>query len=293
MVSVMDPPGNPKTAVQIEDVLARLQSGIADLTSSEAWIAWLRAARKFHRYSFSNQLLIAVQCPDATQVAGYRTWQALERQVRKGEKGITIIAPCVRKGRGMSADGDTPDELDVCVTGFTCTHVFDIAQTDGDPLPEICSQLFGDDPTDAFHALTAVANTLGFTVVVVALGETLNGDCNHERRSIRINASVSPVQGVKTLSHEIAHALLHEPADMPADVSRELRELEAESVAYMVCSELGVDSGEYSFGYVAGWVGGGEAVSKAISASAQRILQTVRGIVDALEPMAVSTGSQG
>jgi antirestriction protein ArdC len=284
MATVLGRPARPTAGITTEDLLEQLRTGIADLASSEAWVAWLCAARKFHRYSFSNQLLIALQRPDATQVGGYRKWQQFGRQVRKGEKGITIIAPCVRKVRGTTVDGDRQDETDVRVTGFTCAHVFDIAQTDGEPLPEICTQLLGDDPVGAFHRLEAAATALDFTVDVVPLSDSLNGDCNHVAHRIRVNVDVSPMQRVKTLSHELAHAWLHGPDLMPADMPRGVKELEAESVAYIVCQEFGIDSSQYTFGYVAGWVGSG--ASNAISSSAQRIVQATRVILDLLEPTA-------
>jgi antirestriction protein ArdC len=134
--------------------------------------------------------------------------------------------------------------------------------------------------------LAAAARALDFTVDVAPLDGSLNGDCNHANRRIRVNAEVSPIQRVKTLSHELAHAWLHGPDRMPADMTRGLKELEAESVAYIVCQEVGIDSSQYTFGYVAGWAGGGDAASKAISDSAQRINGAARAILDALEPMA-------
>jgi antirestriction protein ArdC len=282
MATVLGRPARPVAAVTTEDLLEQLRTGIADLASSEAWVAWLCAARKFHRYSFSNQLLIAIQCPDATHVAGYRAWQGLGRQVRKGEKGITIIAPCVHKVRGAAADGDTADEINVRITSFKCTRVFDIAQTDGDPLPEICTQLLGDDPVGAFHMLEAAATALDFTVDRVPLSGSLSGDCDHITHRIRVSADVSPMQRVKTLSHELAHTWLHAPDRVPADMPRGVKELEAESVAYIVCQEFGIDSSQYTFGYVAGWVGSG--ASNAISTSAQRIAQAARVILDLLQP---------
>jgi len=273
---------------QKTDILDQLRAGVEQLTSSEQWTRWLDVQRRFHHYSWGNCLLISLQRPDASQVAGYRRWQQLGRQVRKGEKGIAILAPVVNRLRRTVEGEDGVESEDVLrvVRAFRTAFVFDIAQTDGDPLPEIAQRLLGDDPADAFFKLQAVAGALDFTVEVTPLGDSLNGDCNYATRSIRINADVSALQGVKTLAHEIAHALLHGPDRVAPDVPRALKELEAESVAYVVCSELGIDSGEYSFGYVAGWAGGGEAASKAISASAQRIQQAARAILDALEPMA-------
>jgi len=272
---------------QRTDILDQLRAGVEELTSSEAWEHWLRVQRRFTTYSWGNCLLIALQRPDATHVAGYRAWQQLGRQVRKGEKGIAILAPVVNRLRRTGEDeagAETEDVLRV-VRAFRTAFVFDIAQTDGEPLPEIAERLLGDDPADAFVKLQAVAGSLGFTVEVTPLGDSLNGDCNHATRSIRINADVTPMQGVKTLAHEVAHALLHAPEHAQAGMPRALKELEAESVAYVVCSELDIDSSAYSFGYLAGWAGGGEEASKAISASAQRINQAARAILDALEPM--------
>lgn len=274
---------------QKTDILDQLRAGIEQLTSSEQWTRWLDVQRRFHHYSWGNCLLISLQRPDATYVAGYRRWQQLKRQVRKGEKGIAILAPIVnRVPRSADRDDDAVEGEDVLhvVRAFRTAFVFDVTQTDGEPLPQIAQRLLGEDPADAFYKLQAVAGALDFSVEVTPLGDSLNGDCHHGLRRIRVNADVSPKQGVKTLAHEIAHALLHGPSDVAADMPRALKELEAESVAYVVCSDLGIDSGEYSFGYVAGWAGGGDAASKAISASAQRIQQAAHGILDALEPMA-------
>ena len=142
MATVLGRPAGPTAVVTTEDLLEQLRTGIADLASSEAWVGWLCAARKFHRYSFSNQLLIALQRPDATQVSGYRKWQQFGRQVRKGEKGITIIAPCVHKVRGTTVEGDRQDEIDVRVTGFTCAHVFDGLSRDSDSeIPKLTKEV--------------------------------------------------------------------------------------------------------------------------------------------------------
>jgi hypothetical protein len=157
--------------------------------------------------------------------------------------------------------------------------VFDVAQTDGEELPTVCSRLDGDDPIGAYDILFEVARSIGFTVVPHEFDGTTNGDCSHSECRIRIEIRNTPAQQVKTLAHEIAHALLHEKFE-----SRALAELEAESVAYVVCQSIGIDSGDYSFGYVATWAGGGEQAIAGIKASGERIQKTAATILRAFEP---------
>lgn len=260
-----------------EEVLDRLTAGIASLTTSEAWQEWLDVQSRFHRYSFNNTILIHLQRPDATRVAGFRTWKSLGRSVRKGEKGIVILAPIVRRVRVESEDEDdkvvagTP-------TAFRTVHVFDIAQTDGDSLPEVCHLLDGEEPSGIYSSLVEVAQSIGYTVEEDYLSGARNGDCNFEQHRIRVEVRNSDVQQVKTLAHELAHAILHDGFDG----GREVAELEAESVAYIVCDQLALDSGSYSFGYVATWAGGGQEAVKAIGASGQRIVSAARQILDGI-----------
>jgi hypothetical protein len=150
--------------------------------------------------------------------------------------------------------------------GFKPVPVFDLSQTDGQDLPEVCSKLEGSDERGAYTQLLVVAEVLGFTVEDSEELGSANGDCSHLLHRIRVRTSNSPVQRVKTLAHELAHAILHEEFD-----DRPIAELEAESVAFIVCDHLGIRSDEYSFGYVAGWAGGGEEAHKAIKASGSRI----------------------
>jgi len=265
---------NPKT-----DVLERLREGITNLTSSDQWTQWLDIQRRFHNYSWGNCLLIALQRPDATRIAGYRRWQEMGRHVLKGEKGIAILAPIIYRNKIESEDAETDAISHGVVTAFRPAYVFDVSQTDGEPLPEVTHRLTGPEPRGAFQSLVTVAEGFGFHVELSdSLGST-NGDFNFDLNRIRINENVEAAQAVKTLAHEIGHGLLHRPETYPADATRGLLELEAESVAYVVCSELGLDSSQYSFGYVAGWAGGGEAASKLISSSAQRINLAARKIL--------------
>jgi N-terminal domain of anti-restriction factor ArdC/IrrE N-terminal-like domain len=266
------------------EVLDGLTAGIARLTDSAEWRSWLDAARRFHKYSFNNILLIQSQRNgEATRVAGFNTWRSLGRSVRKGEKAIWILAPIKRKAGN---DDDTPDEQREnvrVITGFRPAAVFDIAQTDGDDLPEICRRLDGDDPNGAYEHLATVASGLGYRVEVSDFPGTANGDCTFAQRRIRVRDGLAPAQKVKTLAHEIAHAMLH---DGICDGGRAVAELEAESVAYIVSQGVDVDSESYTFGYVASWAGGGDEAIAAIKASGTRIQRTAADILERLEAAA-------
>ena len=269
----------PSTAKQ--DLLATLADGVARLTTSEAWMRWLDVQRRFHRYSWGNTLLIACQRPDATRVAGFHTWLRLGRHVRRGEHGIAILAPVVPRLRVV--DGDTEDERWIPGTprAFRVAHVFDVSQTEGDELPEPpVSRLVGDDPDDRYTQLCRVAHSLGFTVEEDYLTGGVNGDCDHGLRRIRVEVRNDPRQQVKTLAHELGHAILHEEREA---LPRERAELEAESVAYIVCDDLGIDSSHYSFGYLAVWAGGRDGARRAISESAERVQRAARLILDGLD----------
>lgn len=256
-----------------DDTLEILEQGIKDLTSSDRWAAWLESAAKFHHYSFGNQILIALQRPDASRVAGFKTWQGLNRQVQKGEHGIRILAPMVLARKDK--DGNKTDET---FMAFRSVCVFDVAQTDGDELPEITSNLVGDDPDGAFSALEHFASSLGFTVTLQATGE-VNGWCKHDDKTITVKDSNDGLMQVKTLAHEIGHAILH---GENREMGRALIEFEAESVAFVVCRALGIDSGGYSFGYVTGWAGNEENALKALKVCAGRIHDAARQILDAV-----------
>lgn len=257
-----------------EEALERLAEGVARLTTSDAWRAWLDVQARFHRYSFGNAVLILLQRPSASRVAGFHAWRRLGRGVRRGEHAIWILAPVMRRvvPAGTDASAGGAEDLRV-LDGFRPVPVFDVAQTDGAPLPEISTRLAGDAPAHAYAHLVGVAGALGFTVEDHAFADGTNGDCSHALRRIRVEAANAPAQRVKTLAHEIAHALLH--GDEAAAADRPLAELEAESVAYAACAALGLDSGAYSFGYVAGWAGGGEAALAQIKACGGRIQRTV------------------
>lgn len=261
------------TTTDRDHLLDTLTEGIEALTTSEAWRAHLEVQSRFHSYSFSNALLILAQNQGATRVAGFATWKKLGRAVLKGERAIWILAPMIGK-RTRTDDG----EVRRPIVGFRSVPVFDVAQTEGEPLPEVCRTLRGDDPTAWFDRLTECAETMGYSVRATELPGATNGDCTFALRRIRVECRNEPAQQVKTLAHELAHALLHENID-----DRLLVELEAESTAYMVCRTLGFDTGDYSFGYVACWAGGGPEAVARIKFSGARIQRAAAVILGALE----------
>ena len=261
-----------------DETLDRLTRGIARLTSSAAWTDWLRVQARFHSYSFGNAVLIAVQRPTASRIAGFHTWRRPGRQVRRGEHASWILAPITRRV-AADADADEPRQTTRAVAAFRPVPVFDVAQTEGDPLPEVCTRLAGDDPVGAYARLVGFAQSIGFQVQDHRFDGETNGDCSHRLRRIRVDVSLAPAHRVKSLAHELAHALLH------ADAAEEcaLRELEAESVAFVVCDALGIPADDWTFGYVAGWAGGGEAAIATIKAAGARIQRTAERILSALQ----------
>jgi antirestriction protein ArdC len=244
----------------------------------------LKVASKFHRYSFNNHLMIYCQRPDATLVAGFRKWQQLGRNVRKGEKGLAILAPCKYRAKIEDEDGD--EQVVQSVRGFRIVYVFDISQTEGEPLealdavsPEL---LCGGSPDGLWEALVAQANAAGFEVVRKSrLSE--NGYCDFGTREIGIRPDADDLQAVKTLVHELAHALLH-GGDLIGDRSRQ--EIEVESVAFIVLDALGMNSDSYSFPYVARWTGGDVQV---IAETGARVVSCAKSILDQLETADLTT----
>ncbi len=271
------------------ELIDQLTEGIADLTSSESWQHYLDFQSRFHRYSFGNVLLIAAQCHEATRVAGFNAWRKMNRFVRKGEKAIWILAPMVYKNANANAnaDADADDgENNRVIRGFKFVPVFDVAQTDGEELPSICNRIEGEDPAGHYAQLVTVAQSIGFTVEDHAYGGSTNGDCSHREHRIRVEAHNTPAQRVKTLAHELGHAILHAEYD-----SRPVAELEAESVAFIVCANLGITSDDYSFGYVAIWAGGGDEAQKAIKESGGRIQRAAEQILSTIEPATSSVAA--
>jgi antirestriction protein ArdC len=240
------------------DARERLAEAVERMADSETFGAWLRARATFHDYSFGNICLIVSQRPDATQVAGYRTWQKLGRQVRKGERAIRILAPCrVRSSQTGPDDTDTPAFR---VAGFRCVSVFDIAQTEGEPLPELeYRPLDGDASEDLVDLLDKVAANAGLRVEYRT--PEIAGAHGYLRRSeslIVIDPDQSPAMRAKVLAHELGHYYDPTLGDAPELYAAHRGDCEAvaESVAYVVAAHFDMDAGPSAVGYVAAWIDG-------------------------------------
>ena len=262
------------------ELLEGLSAGIAELTTSEKWQRYLDVQSKFYRYSPSNAMLIMMQNPYATRVAGYKKWLELGRQVMAKESALRILAPMTYK-RDDGLEGEKTSEI----RGFKMVPVFDISQTEGPDLPDIVSKLEGLAPEGVFEKLTVFAETIGFRVErPESLDSGANGDTSHVSGLIRVVSSNSEAQQAKTLAHEIGHALLHDPESATTkDLTRGLKELEAESAAYVICTALGMDTSDYSFGYVAGWAGGGPEAIAGVKESAGRIQKASTAVLKTFE----------
>lgn len=266
-----------------QDALDRLTQGIEELLESGDWQKYLQTQARFHRYSFNNCCLIMMQRPEASQVAGFSTWKQMGRHVKKGERGIFILAPLVRSIEQQIDDGSTVAIR--ALSGFRTVSVFDIAQTEGEPLPEVAGRLQGDDQ-GLFSLLEAFSIDKGIPVDVTKI--STNGTCQYSQGKpveIAINADLTPLHKAKTLAHELAHALLHNPQEYGEH--RGDNELEAESTAYVVLNHFGFDSASYSLGYVAHWQRAAgedkEGTLGQLRASAQAIHKASQQLIDWLE----------
>ena len=268
-----------KPAEKLKEITDRLEQGITELFDSERYMEYLRVMSKFHNYSFNNTLLIAMQKPDASLVAGFSAWKNnFGRNVMKGQKGIKIIAPSPFKIRQkvekidphtqkpiIDKDGKpVTEEKEIKIPAYKVVSVFDVSQTEGKELPDIAvDELTGDvDRYKDFFA--ALEKTSPVPIAFENIEGGSHGYYHLEDKRIAINEGMSELQTLKTAIHEIAHAKLHDiDLNAPEDeqqprVDRRTREVEAESVAYTVCQHYGLDTSDYSFGYVAGWSSGRE-----------------------------------
>ena len=240
---------------RMDKLTEMLENGVKEVFSDGRYAEWLKTMSQFHHYSFRNQMLIHLQKPEATYVAGFNKWKSLGRSINKGEHGIQILAPAPYK-RTVTVTHDEngiplpePREQEITCMAFKPAFVFDISQTNGRELPEL-AQLLEGEVKDFDIIFKALKLHSPYPISFEPIEGGANGYCSHLEQKIVIREGVSQEQAVKTAVHEIAHGIMHTP-----DKERDRRafEVQAESVAYIVCRHLGIDTSQYSFGYVAGW----------------------------------------
>lgn len=278
---------------------AQLVSAVEALAGGDQWRRMLTVAARFPTYSATNVLLIGLQRPDATRVAGIRTWNALGRRVRKGEKGIAILAPCLSRPRREDATAQTPRQARPPeappegkpqrdppreLRGFRVVHVFDLEQTVGEPLPDLQPQLLsGDAPRLLISRLAATIHAGGYGVERGRC-HGANGYTDFTSRTVRVREDVPEAHAAKTLAHELGHIRADHEHRFLANYRSSLgcraqAEVEAESIAYLITSTAGLPSEAYSVPYLAGWSGGNADL---LRAAATRVIGTARTILDDL-----------
>ena len=281
-------------ADKMKEITDRLEQGIMGVFESERYAEYLRTMSKFHDYSLNNTILIAMQ--GGSLVKGYRQWEKeFDRHVKPGEKAIKILAPApykVKKEREkidpdtqkpmIGADGKPVMETqEITIPAYKVVSVFDVSQTEGKELPALSvSELTGDvEQYQDFFA--ALERTSPFAMGFEVLSGGAKGRCYYEENRIAINEGMSELQNIKSAIHEISHATMHDiDPDNPTRPDRRTREVQAESIAYVVCQHYGLDTSDYSFGYVAGWSSSKELTElkgslEIIRSTATKLIETI------------------
>jgi len=293
---------NNRMKEQLKEITERLEQGIQEVFESEKYKEYLNTMSKFYNYSFNNTLLIAMQKPESTLIAGYQAWQnKFERHVKRGEKGIRIIAPApiVKKEEMEKLDPETQEPMldeqgkpimevvEIRMPAFKIIPVFDVSQTEGKELPDLTvDELAGtvENYEIFMQALTEVAPVpIGYEEIP----DGAKGYYHLEEKRIAIQEGMSEIQNIKTAIHETAHATLHDidlnnpELSMEERKDRKTKEVEAESIAYTVCQHYGIDTSDYSFGYVAGWSSDKEL--KELRSSLETIRKTSATLINAID----------
>lgn len=286
----------PVAGKDMNSILKSLETGVENIFTGDKYAQYLQTMSKFHRYSFNNTLLIAMQRPDATLVTGYRNWQTMGRQVKKGEKGITILAPApIKRKREQEIldqnnkpllDGNgkpKTEEVEVVIPRFKPTTVFDISQTDGEPIETLAPEELTEAVADYELFMKVITEISPVPIRFDEIEGEAKGYYHSVDKEIVIQKGMSDSQTIKTAIHETGHARLHDKdlmAEQGIEKDRLTKEVEAESVAYCVCSAFGVDTSEYSFPYIAGWSSGRDM--KELKTSMDTIRKTAGEMIDEL-----------
>ena len=284
---------------RVQELTDKLEQGLQDLFNSDSYRNYLSTMSKFHNYSFNNTLLIAMQKPDATLVAGYKAWQKnFERHVNKGEKAIRILAPApykIKEERDkidpvtqellLDKDGNPQkEEVEITIPAFRAVSVFDVAQTDGKPIPELAAKELLSDVEGYQDMIRAVEAISPVPIELEEITGDSKGYYDREAKRIAVQENMSESQTLKTMIHEVAHSKLHSKEveqDEQMRKDRNTKEVEAESIAYTVCQHFGVDTSDYSFGYIAGWSSGRD--TKELRASMDTIRRTASELITGIE----------
>ena len=284
---------------RVQELTDKLEQGLQDLFNSDSYRNYLSTMSKFHNYSFNNTLLIAMQKPDATLVAGYKAWQKnFERHVNKGEKAIRILAPApykIKEERDkidpvtqellLDKDGNPQkEEVEITIPAFRAVSVFDVAQTDGKPIPELAAKELLSDVEGYQDMIRAVEAISPVPIELEEIAGDSKGYYDREAKRIAVQENMSESQTLKTMIHEVAHSKLHSKEveqDEQMKKDRNTKEVEAESIAYTVCQHFGVDTSDYSFGYIAGWSSGRD--TKELRASMDTIRRTASELITGIE----------
>lgn len=284
---------------RVQELTDKLKQGLQDLFNSDSYRNYLSTMSKFHNYSFNNTLLIAMQKPDATLVAGYKALQKnFERHVNKGEKAIRILAPApykIKEERDkidpvtqellLDKDGNPQkEEVEITIPVFRAVSVFDVAQTDGKPIPELAAKELLSDVEGYQDMIRAVEAISPVPIELEEIAGDSKGYYDSEAKRIAVQENMSESQTLKTMIHEVAHSKLHSKEveqDEQMRKDRNTKEVEAESVAYTVCQHFGIDTSDYSFGYIAGWSSGRD--TKELRASMDTIRKTASELITGIE----------
>lgn len=283
---------------EIKEITDKLEQGIKELFESEKYKVFLHTMSKFHNYSLNNTMLIAMQMPEATLVAGYEAWKKNhERHVVKGEKGIRIFAPAPYKvkveqdkldpvtNKPVLDENNNPikEVVEVKKPAFKLVSVFDVSQTEGKEIPSLgVDELLGD-VEDYAHFFDALERSCPVPIGFEEIEGGAKGYYHQTECRIALNEGMSEVQNVKTLIHEMAHQKLHavENIDKDLKLSRSAKEVEAESIAYVICQHYGIDTSEYSFAYLAGWSDGKDTPE--LKASLDRIRKASNEMINEID----------
>ena len=284
---------------KVQEITEKLEQGIKELFESEKYKTYLNTMSKFHNYSFNNTMLIAMQKPDATLVAGFKAWQKnFDRHVKKGEKGIRILAPApykIKEERDkidpvtqellLDKDGNPQkEEVEITIPAFRAVSVFDVAQTDGKPIPELAAKELLSDVEGYQDMIRAVEAISPVPIELEEIAGDSKGYYDREAKRIAVQENMSEGQTLKTMIHEVAHSKLHSKEveqDEQMKKDRNTKEVEAESIAYTVCQHFGIDTSDYSFGYIAGWSSGRD--TKELRSSMDTIRRTASELITGIE----------